>query len=130
MKANRLVGTEVMSRCHSSSNGSNDSDSSSRFAVPIVIEMPQVDVDGDEAFFVETWRKKPGDILEQEDVLCDIATPDFVFGLQVDDDELGRMGEIHVEEGVRVPCHTPICTIYHEESRSDIDNDGDDNENH
>ncbi len=86
----------------------------SEYTTPIVIEMPQVDAnESGDKFFVEKWHKQPGDFLEKEDVLCEIATPDFVFGMQIDDEETGIMGEIHAEEGVKVPCHAPICTIYH-----------------
>ena len=71
------------------------------FTVPIVIEMPQIDEeDGsqdDPVFFVEKWHKFPGDFLEKDDVLCEIATPDFSFGMQIDDEEAGIMGEIHVQ---------------------------------
>ena len=88
---------------------------SSLYTVPIVIEMPPMDdVGGDESHcFVETWHKRKGQRVYRNDVLCDISTPDFVFGMQIDDEEIGVMGEIHVEEGVKVPDHTPICTIYH-----------------
>ena len=86
----------------------------SEFTKPIVIEMPQVDAnESGDNFFVEKWHKQPGDFLEKDDVLCEIATPDFVFGMQIDDEETGIMGEIHAEGGVKVPCHAPICTIYH-----------------
>ena len=91
----------------------------SLFTVPIVIEMPQIDEEDDSQddpmFFVEKWHKFPGDFLEKDDVLCEIATPDFSFGMQIDDEEAGIMGEIHAEEGLKVPCNAPICTIYHKE---------------
>ena len=98
----------------------NNRDPSSLFTVPIVIEMPKIDDDDESSssavpFFVETWHKRPGDRLDRDDVLCDISTPDFVFGMQIDDEQAGIMGEIHVQQGVGVPCHTPICTIYHQE---------------
>ena len=97
----------------------NNGDPSSLFTVPIVIEMPKIDGDESSASdvhsFVETWHKQPGDRLERDDVLCDISTPEFVFGMQIDDKQAGIMGEIHVQQGVGVPCHTPICTIYHQE---------------
>lgn len=85
------------------------------YTIPIVIEMPPMDdVGGDESHcFVEAWHKKEGDWVRPEDVLCDVSTPDFVFGMQIDDSELGLLKEIHVQENVRVPDHTPLCTIYH-----------------
>ena len=91
----------------------------SLFTVPIVIEMPQIDEEDDSQddpmFFVEKWHKFPGDFLEKDDVLCEIATPDFSFGMQIDDEEAGIMGKIHAKEGLKVPCNAPICTIYHKE---------------
>jgi pyruvate/2-oxoglutarate dehydrogenase complex dihydrolipoamide acyltransferase (E2) component len=62
---------------------------------------------------VEEWFKRPGDIIRKNDVLCDITTPDFTFGMVTDDDEMAIMGDIHVPAGVHVPDHTPICTVYH-----------------
>lgn len=105
----------------------NDGDASSLFTVPIVIEMPKVDYD-EESSSVQTWHKRPGDRLERDDVLCDISTPDFVFGMQIDDEQAGIMGEIHVREGVEVPCHTPICTIYHREEEEEGNTGGDEKE--
>ena len=93
---------------------------SSLFKVPVVIEMPPIDDDDDDEnstalLFVEKWHKLPGDFLEKDDVICEIATPEFSFGIQIDDEEKGLMGEIHAKEGMRVPSHTPLCTIYHKE---------------
>mmetsp|Transcript_29583 Transcript_29583/g.43262 ORF Transcript_29583/g.43262 Transcript_29583/m.43262 type:complete len:229 (+) Transcript_29583:139-825(+) len=85
------------------------------YTVPVTISMPPMDdVGGDESHcFVETWHFKEGDRIERDTVLCDISTPDFVFGMQVDDEEVGILKEIHVAENVKVPDNTPLCTIYH-----------------
>ena len=70
---------------------------------------------------VEKWHKKPGDVVERDDVLCEISTPyGFGFGLQIDDEEVGTMGAIHVGEGgPGVPAGTPLCTIYHPEQEEE-----------
>jgi len=98
-------------------NNVNNNNEEKARTVPITIEMPPMDdVGGDESHcFVETWHKRPGDSIERDDVLCDISTPDFVFGMQIDDEQAGVMGEIHAPEGVKVPDGAPICTIYHQE---------------
>jgi pyruvate/2-oxoglutarate dehydrogenase complex dihydrolipoamide acyltransferase (E2) component len=67
---------------------------------------------------VETWYKKPGDIIKYNDILCDIATQDFTFGLSMDDNHDAIMGEIHVEAGTTARDGAPICTVYHPEDES------------
>lgn len=42
------------------------------------------------------WYKQPGDVVLRDDVLCDIETPDFVFGMETDDEHPCIMGEIVV----------------------------------
>ena len=43
------------------------------------------------------WYKNEGDVILPEDALCDIETPDFVFGLETDDEYPTIMGEILVK---------------------------------
>jgi len=97
--------------------------SKEEFTVPIVIEMPELDYE--EHCWVEDWHKSPGDYIHQGDLLCDISTPDELFlGMQIDDEEGGIMGEIHVARGVPVADGTPLCTIYHKEGDGEAnDND-------
>jgi hypothetical protein len=83
------------------------------YTVPIVIRMPDMSDQDDENNTVEKWYKRTGDVVKRNDVLCDIGTPDFTFGMVTDDEDDALMGEIHVEEGSKVPDNTPICTIYH-----------------
>jgi hypothetical protein len=88
----------------------------SLYKVPIEIRMPDMSLgeETDEKHnFVDEWYKQPGDVINKNDILCDITTPDFTFGMVTDDDETAIMGEIHVPPGEKVPDHTPICTIYH-----------------
>jgi biotin carboxyl carrier protein len=97
----------------------------SEFAVPIVVTIPALaddDEHDDDYAFVETWHFRSGDVLEKGDVLCTIATPDLEVGMQIDDDEAGILGEIHVQEGMGVPPDTPICTIYHRWDDNNDDN--------
>jgi hypothetical protein len=85
----------------------------SQYTVPIVIQMPDMSDEDDIHNTIEKWYKQPGDVIKRNDILCDIATPDFTFGMVTEDEEDAVMGEIHVPEGTMVPDHTPICTIYH-----------------
>lgn len=61
------------------------------------------------------WYKQPGDIVRFEDVLCDIETKDFTFGMEVEDEELGIMGQIIAAEGSEeeVEENEVIATVYH-----------------
>ena len=63
---------------------------------------------------VVKWYIKPGDIVQREDVICDIETPDFTFGMQTDDEELAIVGDLLVETGQPVPDGEVICMLYHE----------------
>jgi biotin carboxyl carrier protein len=69
---------------------------------------------------VVQWNFRPGDIVQREDVLCDIESPDqtLTVGLEVDDEELAIMGSILVEAGQPVPVGDVICILYHEEERA------------
>lgn len=86
------------------------------YTVPIEIRMPDMSDGHDNT--VETWYKKPGDVIKYNDILCDIATQDFTFGLSMDDDHDAIMGEIHVEAGTSARDGAPICTVYHPEDES------------
>lgn len=83
------------------------------YTIPIKVRMP--DMGEGNQNVVETWFKKPGDIVKPNDYLCDIATPDFTFGMTIDDLHDAVMGEILVEEGQRADDNAPICVLYHPE---------------
>lgn len=83
------------------------------FTVPIIINMPDMN-DDNLVSKIEKWYKEPGDIIKRNDILCDITTPDFTFGMVTEDDCDAIMGEHHVKEGESAPDNAPICTIYHE----------------
>ena len=87
------------------------------FPHPVTIKMPDMGEGNDNR--LEAWFKQPGDKIQYNDVLCDITTPDFTFGMVVEDDSDGIMGEILVAEGELADDNAPLCTIWHppEESR-------------
>jgi len=110
----------------SNENNSNNSDADTTtidptlYTQPIIIEMPPMDDISDDASHcsVEEWYFKEGDVVRTNDVICDISTPDFVFGMQIDDEEIGILKKIHVQPHRKVPDHTPLCTIYHKKTHT------------
>jgi pyruvate/2-oxoglutarate dehydrogenase complex dihydrolipoamide acyltransferase (E2) component len=90
----------------SSLDGSRD-----LYTVPVTIKMPDMG-EGDDNVVGE-WFKSPGDIIKYNDVLCDITTPDFTFGMVTEDEHDAIMGEILVEAGQQADDGAPICIIYH-----------------
>lgn len=85
--------------------------SKEEYTVEVKINMPDMG-DGDDNT-IETWYKQPGDIVKFNDVLCDISTPDFTFGMVIEDEEDAIMGEILVKEGETADDYAPICITYH-----------------
>jgi Biotin-requiring enzyme len=85
----------------------------SAYTVPIEIKMPDMSDDDDDHNIIEKWYKQPGDVIKRNDVLCDITTPAFTFGMVTDDEEDAIMGDIYVAEGQAASDNAPICTIYH-----------------
>ena len=83
------------------------------YTVPVTIRMPDISDTNDNT--IEEWFKKPGDVIQRDDILCDISTPDFTFGMSVDDETDAIMGEILIEAGQHVSDGTPICVVYHPE---------------
>jgi hypothetical protein len=61
----------------------------SMFTQEIQIKMPEM---GEGKGRVVKWYKEEGDVIQRGDVLCDIETPDFTFGMEIDDEELGIVG--------------------------------------
>jgi hypothetical protein len=85
----------------------------SAYTVPIVVKMPDMSDDDDDHNTIDKWYKQPGDIIKRNDILCDITTPAFTFGMVTEDEDDAIMGDIHVAEGDSASDNTPICTIYH-----------------
>jgi hypothetical protein len=75
----------------------------SKYTEVVPVRMPDLGTSQDNApdrlSQVQEWFFQPGTIVQRGNVLCDIATPDFTFGMETDDEELGIMGEIPF-----VPC--------------------------
>lgn len=76
----------------------------SKFTHEVKVSMPDLGdsdiMDDDDAFgVVDKWYKKEGDVIKQDDVICDIRTKLFTFGMMTDDDYDSIMGEILVPEG-------------------------------
>ena len=85
---------------------------------PIPIPMPDLGTSNgnspDRYSSVKEWFFQTGDIIQHEDVLCDIETPDFTFGMETDDEGITIMGEILVPAGQPVPDGTVLCYTLHE----------------
>ena len=91
-KRNGEVSTEDV---ESKTSSSVDIDlDASEFTEEVKVNMPDM---GEGEGKVLKWYKKEGDIVLREDVLCDIQTDDFVFGLQTEDEHPAIMGRILVE---------------------------------
>lgn len=75
--------------------------------------MPDMSEKDDLHNTIEEWFKLPGDIVKRNDVLCDITTPEFTFGMVTDDEEDAIMGDILVEAGEMCADNAPICIILH-----------------
>jgi hypothetical protein len=84
------------------------------FTVEVVVNMPDMGEGNNN--LIEKWYKQPGDVIKENDILCDITTPDFTFGMVTEDEFDAIMGEIHVAEGEVADDNAPICTIYHQEA--------------
>jgi 2-oxoglutarate dehydrogenase E2 component (dihydrolipoamide succinyltransferase) len=92
----------------------------SKFTVPIEVKIPDMGT-GQSSKIVEWW-KKVGDVIQQEDVLCDIETPDFTYGLETDDEELAVLHEIFYPAGPDpLPAGTVICTLLHDGKSAGVD---------
>lgn len=86
-----------------------------KFTVRIELKMPDMGEGGGK---ILKWYKEPGDIVKREDVLCDIETPDFTFGMETDDEQLALMGEILVEApSGTIQDNEVICVLLHEEKK-------------
>jgi hypothetical protein len=84
----------------------------SKFTEEYKILMPAL---GNGAGKILEWFKKEGDVVLREDVLCDIETPDFTFGMENDDEHIAIMGKILVEAPSEpVKDNETICILLRE----------------
>ena len=91
----------------------------SEYTEEVIIKMPDMGDGNDNQ--IEKWYKQPGDIIKFNDVLCDISTPDFTFGMVIEDEEDAIMGEILVQEGEVGDDDAPICITYHRKEEAEED---------
>jgi len=64
---------------------------------------------------IQKWFKKEGDLIKQDDVICDIRTEMFTFGMLTDDAYDSIMGKILIqEESEPIEPGTVICTTLNE----------------
>jgi Biotin-requiring enzyme len=97
----------------------------SLFTQQIPVTMP--DMGDTKTSKVSKWYFAEGDVVPHGSVLCDIETPGFTFGMEIEDEEMAIMGETLVELGQDVPVNSVICHLYHEaEKKSDKDKKDDD----
>jgi pyruvate/2-oxoglutarate dehydrogenase complex dihydrolipoamide acyltransferase (E2) component len=85
----------------------------SKFTVEVPIKIPDM---GEGLGRLLKWYKNEGDIVRRDDVICDIETPDFVYGMEIEDESIGIMGK-HLFEAPSEPLEdgTVICIIMHGE---------------
>mmetsp|Transcript_36078 Transcript_36078/g.107910 ORF Transcript_36078/g.107910 Transcript_36078/m.107910 type:complete len:228 (-) Transcript_36078:2569-3252(-) len=89
----------------------------SKFTREEKFRMPDMGEAGEEDGEVVKWYKKEGDIIRRGDILCDVKTELFEFGMQSDDEQVTVMGEILVLAGDEpVEPGEVLCKILHEET--------------
>jgi hypothetical protein len=77
----------------------------------IPVRMPDMGEGGGK---ILRWYKQEGDVILREDVLCDIETKDFVFGMETDDEHPAIMGQILVEApSEELADNQIICYLMH-----------------
>lgn len=87
----------------------------SRFTEEVPVRMPDMG-SPDGSYKIVEWFKSEGDVVHRDDILCDIETPDFTYGLETEDENLAILGKIHFDapsEGLSDG--QVICTLLHEE---------------
>ena len=64
---------------------------------------------------IQKWFKKEGDLIKRDEVICDIRTELFTFGMLTDDAYDSIMGKILIpEEAEPIEPGTVICTTLNE----------------
>jgi 2-oxoglutarate dehydrogenase dihydrolipoamide succinyltransferase (E2 component) len=82
--------------------------SSSRTETTVQVTMPQMGVSVTEGTIVE-WRKRPGDWIEADEMVCDITTDKI--DVEVPSPASGRLSKILAEPGTTIPVGEPIAEI-------------------
>jgi Biotin-requiring enzyme len=87
----------------------------SEFPIKVELRMPDMGMGSGK---ILEWYKQEGDLVKTDDVICDIETPDFTFGMESEDDYDTVMGEIIVQApSGPVKDNDVICTMYHPEKK-------------
>jgi pyruvate/2-oxoglutarate dehydrogenase complex dihydrolipoamide acyltransferase (E2) component len=91
----------------------------SRFTSVVEVRMPDMSV-GDGGGKSSTsnrilrWYKNEGDLVRYQDLLCDVETSDFSFGMECEDEYDQIVGKILVQApSGPVPAGEVICTLLH-----------------
>jgi len=85
----------------------------------IIIRMPEIGGGGK----VIKWYKDPGDLVKFDDMLCDIETNKFTFGMATEDEGECTMGEILVRINEECDDGQEICYILQkQQAESDTNN--------
>ena len=84
----------------------------SRFTKPILMKYPDI---GGGNGKIKEWMKEEGDLVRAGDMLCDIETELFTFGMEIDDEGVGILKEKKVNEGEEFEPGTTICVLMHED---------------
>jgi pyruvate/2-oxoglutarate dehydrogenase complex dihydrolipoamide acyltransferase (E2) component len=83
----------------------------SKYTEEILVRMPDM---GEGEGKILKWYKQEGDIVRRGDILCDIETPDFSFGMELDDEHPGILGKIVVEApSDPIKDEEVICILLH-----------------
>ena len=92
------------------------------YPTKVPVRMPDMGEGGGK---ILQWYKQPGDVVLRDDVLCDIETVDFVFGMETDDEHPAIMGEILVEAPSKeIKDDEIICFLLHPSSSEEEDAKG------
>lgn len=89
----------------------------SKYTNEVIVRMPEI---GEGEGKVLKWYKSEGEIVKYRDILCDIATPDFAYGMEIEDEELAIMGKIFVEAPSRlIKENEPLCVLLHQSDKEE-----------
>eukprot|EP00527_Entomoneis_sp_CCMP2396_P007613 CAMPEP_0198140338 /NCGR_PEP_ID=MMETSP1443-20131203/3516_1 /TAXON_ID=186043 /ORGANISM="Entomoneis sp., Strain CCMP2396" /LENGTH=246 /DNA_ID=CAMNT_0043802727 /DNA_START=46 /DNA_END=786 /DNA_ORIENTATION=+ len=84
----------------------------SLYTEEVPVRMPDMD-EGDN--MILRWYHEEGDVILRNDILCDIATPNFSFAMQTEDEHPAILSKILVDASDKktVPDEEVICILLH-----------------
>ena len=88
----------------------------SEYTEQVKVRLPEMD-DGEGR--IVRWYKEEGDIVLRNDVLCDVETESFTFGMQTDDEYPAILGPILVQasETKTLTSKAVICILWHKKEQ-------------